>query len=210
MRIFKLFLVVLGLTFAACDAPETGTKIEALSTAPWTLVNTDSRLEFISIKKGTIVETHSFTTLNGVINVDGKALVFIELDSVETNVDIRNERMREHMFETANHPLAIISVQLDKADFAFMNIGERKQMDIPMSMNMHGKNDIMSIALTVTRLSDNKVVVDSLTPIIVDIETFGFQDGVEKLRELAKLPSITPEVPVMFSLTFERGVLERG
>jgi hypothetical protein len=101
-------------------------------------------------------------------------------------------------------------VQLDKAGFAFMGIGERKYMDIPMSINLHGKNDIVGVAVIVTRLGDNEVMVESQTPVILDIETFGFEGGVEKLRELANLPSITPEIPVMFSLVFEREVFERG
>jgi len=209
MRIITFFLIALGLTLAACGAPETGTQTRTTSgtqdTIPWKLLNTESRIEFISVKKGAIVETHSFGTLSGTITVDGNATVSIELGSVETNIDIRNERMRELLFETTNYPLAVVSVQLDKADFAFMNIGDRKHMDIPMSMNMHGKNDIMGIALIVTRLGDNKVMVESQTPIILDAATFGYQDGVEKLREQAKLPSITPEIPVMFSLIFERG-----
>lgn len=205
MRIFKLFLVFLGIALAACDAPETGSQTNALNTTPWHLVNTESRIEFISVKKGTIVEIHNFGTLSGTINIDGQAVVSIALDSVETNIKIRNERMREHLFETKNYPLAVISAQLDKTGFAFMDIGDRKHMDVPMSMNIHGKNDIMGVALIVTRLGDDKVVVESQTPIVLDIETFGFQDGVEKLRALAKLPAITPEVPVMFSLVFERG-----
>ncbi|MBN4055702.1 YceI family protein [bacterium AH-315-J23] len=209
MRMFKSFLVFLGIALAACDVPdigpETGPETVALNTTPWHLVSTESRIEFISVKKGTIVEIHIFSTLSGTINIDGQAVVSIALDSVETNIDIRNERMREHLFETTKHPLAIISAQLDKADFAFMDIGDRKHVNVPMSMNIHGKNDIMDAALIVTRLGDNKVMVESQTSIILDIETFGFQDGVEKLRALAKLPSITPEIPVMFSLVFERG-----
>lgn len=205
MRILKFFLIVLGLALASCGESEV-----VPNTAPWTLMNTKSRVEFISVKKGAIVETHSFGALKGTIDSDGKAVVTIVLDSVETNIDIRNQRMREYLFETKDYPTAAISVQLDKAGFAFMDIGERKHMDIPMSIDMHGKNNILEIALTVTRLGDNKVVIESRTPIILDIDTFGFQDGIEKLRELAKLPSITPEVPVMFSLVFERGVFERG
>jgi len=199
MRLFKIFLIVLGLTLVACAEPEA-----TPNTTPWKLVNAESHLEFISVKKGTIVETHSFGTLSGTVNIDGKAVVSIELDSVETNIGIRNERMREHLFETANNPFAVISAQLDKADFAFMAIGDRKHIDIPMRINLHGQNNPIDVALIVTRLGDNKIVVDSQTPFIVDVETFGLQDGVEKLRTLAKLPSITPEVPVMFSLVFER------
>jgi len=208
MRIFKLFLVLFGVVLAACGAPESGVK-EAENTAAWQLVNAKSRVEFISVKKGTIVEVNKFGKLSGTVDNNGKAQIIIALDSVETNIDIRNKRMREHLFETENYPIATISVQLDKAAFSLMDIGDRKNMDIPMHINLHGKNDTIGVAVIVTRLGDNKVMVESHTPVILDVETFGFEGGVEKLRELANLPSITPEIPVMFSLVFERGVPKR-
>jgi len=56
----------------------------------------------------------------------------------------------------------------------------------------------------VTRLGPNKVLVSSAAPVYVHADDFGLQSGVDKLQELAKLSSITPVVPVSFSLMFER------
>ncbi len=199
MHIYKLILVVFVLVLSSCSAPKL-----TPNTNPWTLDNALSRVEFISVKKGTITEVHSFTELNGIVKNDGTAQINIVLDSVETNIDIRNERMREHLFNTADHPLCVLSAQIGKAEFALLNVGERKSMDVPVRIEMHGQSEQLSIPMFITRLGDNKVMVESQTPIILDIDIFGLKDGVEKLRELANLPSITPEVPVIFSLVFER------
>jgi len=40
--------------------------------------------------------------------------------------------------------------------------------------------------------------------IVIDAEDFGFEAGLAKLQELAKLDSISPVVSVTVSLTFER------
>jgi len=44
-------------------------------------------------------------------------------------------------------------------------------------------------------------VVSSLAPVIVQANEFGLVAGVEKLKELAGLPSISLAVPVSFVLT---------
>lgn len=211
MRIFTFLLIFLGLTLSACGSSEAQPKADAQSpttkvakTKAWKLLGAESRLEFISVKKGTIVEIHSFTNLSGMVLPDGGAVILVKLDSVETNIDIRNQRMKKHLFETDTLVSIMIKAQLDPAAFAIMAVGERKIIEIPVGISMHGHNDVMDIAMVVTRLGDNKVVVDSRTPVIIDADTFGFGDGILKLQELAKLNVIAPEVPVMFSLVFER------
>ena len=49
----------------------------------WTLDNANSRLNFISIKKGDIAEIHHFTQLSGQVDDSGKANLEINLGSVE-------------------------------------------------------------------------------------------------------------------------------
>ena len=56
----------------------------------------------------------------------------------------------------------------------------------------------------VTRLGVNEVRVDTTAPLILDIEDFGFEAGIAKLKELANLESISPIVSATVSLTFER------
>jgi len=208
MRLFSILVIGFGLTLSACSASEapskTETVTESVNAKNWELRGTESRLEFISVKKGAIVETHSFADLSGTVLPDGSAVITINLDSVETNIDIRNARMKQFLFETDKSPRAMIKAQLDPAAFAFMSTGERKNIDIPVTISLNQQSDVMDIGMVVTRLGDNKVVVDSRTPVIIDTDKFNFAPGILKLQELAKLPSITPEIPVMFSLVFER------
>jgi len=192
-------MMVTGLFMAACS-PQT----DPTNTNTWQLVNTQSHLNFISIKKGTFVETHHFKKFSGSVDTGGKALVTIALDSVETNIDIRNERMRTHLFKTAETPNATLTTNLDMAQFTDMAVGERKEISQIIVIHMHGKTESLRAEMIVTRLGANKIVVDSHDPILLNVEAFGMTAGVEKLRELAKLPSITPVVPVSFSLVFER------
>ena len=208
MRVSTVFLVFFGLFLTACGgqaSKETPVaKTEKANVNAWNLVNAKSHLEFISIKKGTIIETHSFDELGGSIDKMGNAKISISLDSVETNIAIRNERMRKYLFETDKSPSAIMSTKVEMNNLAAFAIGERVYLNRPIKISMHGISTTMDVDMMVTRLGTNRVVVDSRRPVIVDVNTFGFQDGVEKLRQLAKLPTITPEVPVMFSLVFER------
>ena len=58
--------------------------------------------------------------------------------------------------------------------------------------------------LEVTRIANDKVVVATTEPIILDANSFDLGDGLAQLRELASLPSISTAVPVTFSFSFER------
>jgi hypothetical protein len=56
----------------------------------------------------------------------------------------------------------------------------------------------------VAKLSDKQFIVSSLQPILLNAKNFSLVAGVQKLQELAKLPSISNAVPVSFVLTFNR------
>ncbi len=68
--------------------------------AGWTLDNTDSRLSFVTVKAQNVAEVHSFTQLSGEVDSTGIATVTIQLASVDTLIEIRDERMREVLFQT--------------------------------------------------------------------------------------------------------------
>jgi len=52
--------------------------------------------------------------------------------------------------------------------------------------------------------TDDKLVVSSKNPIMIQASDFGLVAGIQKLQELAKLPSIATAVPVSFVLTFTK------
>ena len=62
--------------------------------AAWTLDPVSSSLKYQSVKKNTVVETNKIRNLSGTIQPDGAASVSIDLNSVDTGVDIRDTRMR--------------------------------------------------------------------------------------------------------------------
>ena len=99
--------------------------------AQWTLDESHSTVEFVTTKNSAIAETHSFDVLTGAIKADGTVAVAIDLDSVETLIPIRNERVRKTLFETADFPRATISTQIDPAELGKLGSGDVLQTNIP-------------------------------------------------------------------------------
>ncbi|RMF08014.1 MAG: YceI family protein [Alphaproteobacteria bacterium] len=172
--------------------------------ARWSLDTEISHLSFGSIKKGDIGEVHHFTEMQGAIGADGKASLTIALDSVETWIDIRNERMREFLFETARFPTATITATLDMAALEGLKVGEVLNLEVPVTLALHGQSSAVDTSLTVARLGPDRVLVVSRELVMIDASDFGYEDGIEKLMDLADLPSISAAVPVSFVLMFTR------
>ena len=78
------------------------------------LDNTLSTLSFVSVKKGKVGEVHTIDKLSGSLSETGDLVIKLDLSSVNTNIDIRNERMQQHLFETKNNPTATISAKIGK------------------------------------------------------------------------------------------------
>ena len=168
----------------------------------WTIDNTASHIAFVSVKSGEIAEAHSFKTVSGQVSETGDANIAIELASVETNIDIRNERMREFLFETNTFPQAKVTAKLTPDSFTSLAVGDSAALTLSAVLSLHGEDNDIEADVIVTRIAADKVQVLSRTPIIVRADDFLLGTGLEKLREIANLPSITPEVPVTFSLVF--------
>ena len=70
------------------------------------------------------------------------------------------------------------------------------------AVRLHGEGQAMSVLMRAAKLANDTVMVASVKPLIVDATKFGLDDGIEKLREIAGLPSISTAVPVSFVMTF--------
>jgi len=175
----------------------------AQAAAQWTLSADDSSLSFISVKAEHIAEVHSFARLSGEIDSGGEAVVSIDLTSVQTGIDIRNERMQSMLFNTDMYPRAQVSADVDAAALSSMAVGESAVLEVPLAINLHGEVLTLSAPLRVSQVQDG-LRVDTLAPIIVKADAFALVDGIESLREVAGLPSISRSVPVSFSLLFSQ------
>lgn len=171
--------------------------------ADWQLNNAQSRLNFVSVKKDTIGEAHYFKELRGTLSDKGQLKIEIPLASVETMIPIRNERMQKMLFETQYFPTAQLSATI-KPQLLKLNADESKILQVEADLGLHGVNKLLNIEVMVTKVSDNKLMVASLKPVILRPADFGLDKGVSKLQKVAGLPSITRSVPVNFVLTFKR------
>ncbi len=170
--------------------------------AQWELDNDRSEVNFISVKNAAIAETHTFTSLVGFIGAQGKVQLGIDLDSVETLIPIRNERMRELLFETARFPAANINAQIEPAILQAVAEGGVVTTDVEVQLSLHDRQIDVSVPVVVVGESGGQLRVLSARPVVVNAADFDLEKGVAALREIAGLTSISTAVPVSLHLVF--------
>lgn len=170
--------------------------------ADWTLSTDASTLGFVTIKNGDTAEAHSLSGLSGTVAEDGTAAVDIPLVNVETYIDIRNERMRDILFAAV--PTATVTAQIDLDSLADLAPGARRTQELEVTLAANGQEVDYFTDVTITRVADDMVAVSTARPLIADARDLGYEGGVEELREIAGLDSISPAVPVSFDLMFSR------
>ena len=176
--------------------------IAGAAQASWTLDSAASKLEFVSVKKETVVETHHFSALSGAIDDKGKATLAIDLNSVNTNIDIRNERMKTVLFDTANYPTAKVKTKVQLSGLQAMKAGESYEQPLYAKMKLHGVAQQLLANVRVTKVSDTVIEVSTIEPITINSADYGLDTGIEQLKTIAKLPSIKLTVPVSFTLRY--------
>lgn len=169
--------------------------------ADWEVDNAQSQLSFISTKKVNVAEVHHFKQLSGQLDESGKFSLAIDLASVNTGVEIRDSRMKEFLFKVADFPTANISAQIDPAMLSDLAVGASEETSIDGMLSLHDQQKSLTFDVLVTKVSDEELLVVSAQPLILNVADFDLVAGVEKLRELAGLPSISHAVPVSFYLT---------
>mgnify|MGYP002628065276 FL=1 len=208
MRRFLSILLLTG-TMVACTQQTSEPVAEAPAPAPvaapsptaWVLDNDGSSLYFLSIKAEHVVETHSFTSLSGQVDATS-ATVDIDLSSVDTAVELRDERMLEFLFEVGSFASASVTADVTGLALADLSAGESITTKLPFTLDLHGASNNMTAAVQLTQLADGALRIQTTSPVNVNAGDYSLVDGVNKLRELAGLPSVSYAVPVTFNLLF--------
>ncbi|MBK1730228.1 polyisoprenoid-binding protein [Thiococcus pfennigii] len=172
------------------------------ASADWSLDPERSHLAFVSIKAKDTAEVNTFKEMSGTVDEEGRVEIALRLDSVETLIPIRNERMRELLFETADYKEARLTAKIDGALLADMTPGEIATTAAEGILSLHGERQPMILTLQVAKVADDTLMVASVKPVIVEVAKFGLTSGIERLREIAGLESISHAVPVSFVVTF--------
>ncbi len=190
MKINQLFIVTTLLVAGPCFAA-------------WTLDNDSSQVSFVSVKAGDAGEVHRFTEISGELSSGGNASVTIQLASVDTLIPLRDERMRELLFQTGIFPTASLSTNIDMDALNAIEPGDSIDMAANLTLELHGQQLSLAAEMIVARLGDHRLMVSSRKPVIVNAASVDLVNGIEALREIANSPSISKAVPVSFVLTFD-------
>lgn len=167
----------------------------------WTLDAENSKISFGSVKNHYNGESHSFGDISGTVSPDGAAMIEIALASVQTNVDVRNERMIEHVFTSG--PTAALTAQIDMDAMETLPVGGMTKMMVEGDLKLLGEPVPLDVSMFAIRLAEDKVMVMSDDLIFVSADEAGLDTGVDTLLELAGLDDITRAVPASLRLVFD-------
>jgi len=170
--------------------------------ADWELDNTKSVLNFVSIKNDSVGEVHSFVSLMGFIGAAGNVQMTINLDSVETLITVRNERMRELLFETVKFPSAQLTAKVEPAVLAEAAKGGIVNAELPVTLSLHGKVKTLTVSVLVVGEVNGNLRVFTARPVLINAADFGLENGITALQQIAGLRSISHAVPVTLQLLF--------
>jgi len=166
----------------------------------WSLDATQSELHFSSTKNGDITEKHQFRNFDAAVGAEGNFSLSIDLTSVDTGIEIRDERMQKHLFMTDKTPKATITGKITSKDLP----AKSKTKTMNAKLDLAGNTTDIEAEVTLTRINAETIKVETAKAIVLSAETLGLKAGVDKLQDIAGLNSISDEVPVTFSFTMKK------
>lgn len=191
MTLFKITASAMALAFMAPVAfAET-----------WTLNGDMSNIAFGSVKNEYNGEVHHFRALSGSVDAQGQVVVSVPLASVETMIDIRNERMRELVFK--NSPTATVSATVDMVALDKLGVGEGMVAETEGTLSLLGQEVALYSDLFVIRVGEDKVMVTTDGMLMLATDELGVDAAIDQLQEIAGLDSITRVSPVTVRLVFD-------
>jgi len=171
--------------------------------AGWALDEKASSLNFITTKNASKTEVQSFKEMQGQITDDQVSLT-IDLSSVDTGIEIRDERIKSLFFKVISFPEASATIKIAPKSIKLIKQGQSRAMTVEAIIDLYGVKQTVPVNLQVTALKGKQLLVYSKQPVIVNLKDFNLLPGVNALREIAKLQSINSAVPVTFSLLFKK------
>lgn len=176
----------------------------SISFADWSLDQSASTIHFTSIKKTAIGEVHHFSDVKGNITKNGALTVNINLASVNTGIGIRDERMKDFLFETKLFPRAVVSAEIDNQLIKSLKIGDVQQKEFSLVLDLHGHKVPLKAIMAIALLMNDRINAYSVKPILLNAADFALMPGISKLQELAGLSAIASSIPVSIQLQFQK------
>ena len=190
----KRYVASLSLAALASAAP---------AWAEWQVAD-NSGIQFVSIKNNTIGEISHFDMISGTVGDQGAVEVRVALDSVETSIGIRNDRMKKMLFEVGLYPEAVITAQLSEEAMAAAGSSSGAAVPVVLQIDLHGQVVSKDAVLTVSATDAGGFSATTSQPILLNAAEFNLEDGVAALQSVAGLNAISRVIPVTASLNFTK------
>ena len=171
--------------------------------AEWQVAD-NSGIQFVSIKNNAIGEVSRFDIISGTLGDQGAVEVRVALDSVETNIGIRNDRMKKMLFEVGLYPEAVITAQLSPEAMAVLGSSGGATVPVVLQIDLHGQVVSKDAVLTVSATDAGGFSATTSQPILLNAAEFNLEDGVAALQSVAGLNAISRVIPVTVSLNFTK------
>jgi OOP family OmpA-OmpF porin len=204
MHLVKMRLCLASAMLALMVGPAPA-EAQAFLNEDWVLNPAQSNVYVQTEKLEHTIEKHRFTSLEGDVSKNGDASIKIDLNSIDTGIDLRNVRMRFLLFETFKYPYAVITAKIDRSQLSELASRTRISYVLPAHVDMHGIAKDFDIPVEIERVNDNTVTVSTIQPVAVSGETFDFMGGLGKLSEAMGGIRIVPSAAISFDLTFGSG-----
>jgi polyisoprenoid-binding protein YceI len=198
-------LFVLTLTAASVAACTNTPDAGATAAAAWRIDAANSNINFVTMKAGQagaggIGEVQRFSRFNGGMTTGGRVSFDVDLASVDTGVEIRDERLRTMLFNVKATPRANFVAQMEPALIQAVPAAGSRDVDLAGELTLAGQTKPVAAKLRVTRLAGGTLQVATRAPIVVDANQYGLKPGVEAMREVMGLNFLASAAPVTFSL----------
>ncbi len=169
--------------------------------ADWQLA-TPSSLTFTTTKNTHLVEINRFTRLDGYVKSSGEAKLQIDLASIDSNIAIRDERMKELLFNVAQFSRAELTTRIPESVLTEAQDGNIVLHELTGDLWLNGSRQPITVPVIIVPAVSGAFVISNTQPVLIQSDAFALTQGIQALRHIAALDSITEVVPVHFTLTF--------
>lgn len=181
------------------------TFVATAANAAWRVDNAQSSFTFVTTKAGApgtsaIEEVQSFKQIDGTVSDEGALQFSVDLASVETNIGLRNDRLKDMLFKVSEHPQAVFAGSVDVRRFDKLPAGGSSDVDLTGTLTIAGQSNPLVAHLRVVKLDHHALLVTTRIPVIVNLKDYGLQDGVDALRTVVNLNVLSSSAPVSFSV----------
>ena len=144
-----------------------GTASFAAQADDWTIHTKESTLAFSTVKAGDVIETHHLNGLSGTLSSDGVLSVHLAPASVDTGIQIRNERIIKHIFKDGETPAPKLEAQLDKDILAALTstpIGASTDILVEGELTLADHSEPLDLSLTIVHTGEMSVIAFTTSP----------------------------------------------